>query len=195
MTLAQAVWPRPADRKAASLTRDLTLILAFSLVNALCAQIAIPLPFTPVPITGQTFGVLLTGALLGPRLGALSLLLYLIEGAFGLPVFAPGSPLLGAARLAGPTGGYLLSYPFAAGLIGYLATRGWDRKPATMLLAMLLGSMVIFVCGMLQLAHFVGLAHAFGKGVLPFLPGDIIKALLAAGLLPMGWKLLGTRRG
>ena len=164
-------------------------------MNALCAQIAIPLPFTPVPITGQTFGVLLTGALLGPRLGAASLLLYLVEGCAGLPVFAPGSPLHGAARLAGPSGGYLLSYPFAACLVGYLATRGWDRKPATMLLAMLLGSVVIYAFGAAQLAHFVGLPAAFAKGVLPFLPGDALKAVLAAGLLPAGWKLLGTRRG
>ena len=167
--------------------------LAFSLLTALSAQIAIPLPFTPVPITGQTFGVLLTGALLGPRLGAAAMLLYLLEGSAGLPFFAGGAG--GAARLAGPTGGYLLSYPFAAALVGWLAVRGWDRRPLTMLAAMLLGSLVVFALGAGWLSHFVGLSHAVTAGVLPFLPGDALKALLAAGLLPAGWKMLGAKRG
>lgn len=192
LTLAQAVWPRRPESRAASWGRDAALVAAFSLLTALSAQVAIPLPFTPVPITGQTFAVLLSGALLGPRLGALAMALYLLEGGAGLPFFAGGTA--GAAKFWGPTGGYLLSYPFAAALTGFLAARGWDRYPATMLAAMLLGSLVIFALGALQLSFFVGgLHHAFTLGVLPFLPGDGVKALLAAGLLPLGWKLLGRR--
>ena len=191
--MAQAVWPRRADDRTAAWGRDAFLALAFSLLTALSAQAVIPLPFTPVPITGQTFAVLLTGALLGPRLGAMTLALYLLEGGMGLPVFAHGAA--GAARLLGPTGGYLLSYPFAAALIGGLAERGWDRRPATMLAAMLLGSLIVFTMGAGWLAHFVGPTHAFTGGVLPFLPGDMVKALLAAGLVPLGWKWIGAKRG
>ncbi len=191
--LAQTLWPGRADTKAADWTRDALLVLVFSLVTALSAQIAVPLPFSPVPLTGQTFGVLLTGALLGPRLGALALLLYLTEGACGLPFFAGGAS--GLARFAGPTGGYLAAYPLAAALVGSLATRGWDRRPLTMLAAMLTGSVVIFALGASWLAHFVGGAsHALLLGVLPFLPGDAVKALLAAGLLPLGWKWMGRKR-
>jgi len=190
--MAQAVWPRRADDRTAAWGRDAFLALAFSLLTALSAQAVIPLPFTPVPITGQTFAVLLTGALLGPRLGAMTLALYLLEGGMGLPVFAHGAA--GAARLLGPTGGYLLSYPFAAALVGGLAGRGWDRRPATMLAAMLLGSLIVFALGAGWLAHFVGPSHAFTGGVLPFLPGDVVKALLAAGLVPLGWKWLGAKR-
>ena len=191
--MAQAVWPRRADDRAAAWGRDAFLALAFSLLTALSAQAVIPLPFTPVPITGQTFAVLLTGALLGPRLGAVTLVLYLLEGGMGLPFFAHGAA--GAARFAGPTGGYLLSYPFAAALVGGLAQRGWDRKPVTILAAMLLGSVVVFALGAGWLAHFVGASHALTAGVLPFLPGDAMKALLAAGLVPLGWKWIGAKRG
>ena len=195
-TLAQAVWPRPAARPAAALTRDAALVLTFSLLTALCAQVTIPLPL--VPITGQTFGVLLAGALLGPRLGALAMLAYLAEGLAGLPVFAqahsawmPGT-LPGVPTIVGLSAGYLWSYPFAAALVGGLAERGWDRKPATTFCAMLLGSLVVFAFGAAWLGHFplIGASHAFPLGVLPFLPGDTVKAMLAAGLLPLGWKVL-----
>ncbi len=191
--LVQTLWPRRADARSADLGRDALLVLAFSLVTALSAQIAVPLPFSPVPLTGQTFSVLLTGALLGPRLGALAMLLYLMEGASGLPFFAGGA--FGAARLLGPTGGYLIAYPLAAAAVGWLTTRGWDRRPLTMLAAMLLGSAIIFALGAAWLAHFVGGAsHALTLGVLPFLPGDAVKALLAAGLLPLGWKWIGRHQ-
>jgi biotin transport system substrate-specific component len=119
------------------------------------------------------------------------MLLYLAEGGLGLPFFAGGAA--GPARLLGPTGGYLLSYPLAAWLTGSLAVRGWDRQPLTMLAAMLLGSLAIFALGAAQLSYFVGVHHAFWMGVLPFLPGDALKALLAAGLLPLGWKWIGRR--
>lgn len=195
--MAQAVWPRRADDRAAAWGRDAFLALAFSLLTALSAQVTIHLPL--IPLTMQTFSVLLAGALLGPRLGALAMLLYLAEGLAGLPVFAEGrsawmpSTLPGVPVILGLSAGYLLSYPFAAALVGWLATRGWDRRPVTMLAAMLLGSLVVFALGAGWLAHFVGPAHAFTGGVLPFLPGDLVKALLAAGLVPLGWKWLGAK--
>ena len=191
LTMAQAVWPRRTHSPAAAWGRDVSLIVAFSLLTALSAWVSIPLPGTPVPITGQTFAVLLTGALLGPRLGLASILLYLAEGAVGLPVFHGGTS--GPAVLAGPTGGYLIAYPFAAALVGALAERGWDRKPITMLLAMLLGSALIYAGGVGWLAHFAGWRPAIFGGMIPFLPGDALKALLAAGLLPLGWRWLGRR--
>ena len=193
--MAQALWPRRTTSATAAWGRDVLLVVAFSLLTALSAQLHIPLPFTPVPITGQTFAVLLTGALLGPRLGAAAMLLYLAEGAAGLPFFAPGPPL-GVASFAGPGGGYLMSYPFAAALVGGLATRGWDRNARTMLLAMLLGSLVIYAGGVGWLIHLPGMdfRRAWLGGMVPFLPGDALKALLAAGLLPTGWKLIGNRR-
>ncbi len=197
LTMAQAIWPRPAARPVDALRRDIALALGASLLTALSAQIVLPLPL--VPITGQTFAVLLTGALLGPRLGALSLALYLLEGLAGLPVFtgarsawSPSTlPLL--PTILGPTAGYLLSYPFAAGLVGLLAARGWDRRAPTMLCAMLLGSLVIYTGGAGWLAHFAGLHKALAVGVAPFLAGDAIKAIAAAALLPLGWKALGRR--
>lgn len=189
--MAQTLWPRRADTKSADFARDLLLVTLFSLVTAASAQVAIPLPFSPVPLTGQTFGVLLTGALLGPRLGALAMLLYLVEGGVGLPFFAGGAG--GVARLIGPTGGYLVSYPLAAALVGWLATRGWDRRPLTLFFAMLLGSLIIFAFGASWLAHFVGASRVLLLGVFPFVPGDLVKALLAAGLLPLGWKWIGKR--
>ncbi len=190
-TLTDALLPRSA---AQAWLTDVLLILVFSGFVAACAQVAIPLPFTPVPITGQTFAVLFTGAVLGSRRGALALLLYLAEGALGLPVFAGGAA--GVARFLGPTGGYLIAYPIAAGLVGWLAERGWDRRPYGAALAMFLGSQVIFVLGVLWLSRFVGgLWPAFLQGMVPFLPGDVVKVALAAVLLPGGWALVRRVRG
>lgn len=173
-----------------SWVRSAGLVLAFSLLTALAAQVAIPLPFTPVPITGQTFAVLLTGALLGPRLGALAMLAYLLEGALGLPFFAAGGAGLSRLLLS-PTSGYLLSYPAAAFLTGMLAERGWDKRFLKAAAAMALGSVVILLCGWSWLAIWTGSAQqAFQSGVAPFIPGDIIKSALAAAVLPTGWALL-----
>ncbi len=197
--MAQAVWPRRTETPAAAWGRDAILVVAFSLLTALSAQVTIHLPL--VPLTMQTFAVLLTGALLGPRLGALTMILYLGEGLAGLPVFSEGrrawtpSDLLAVPVILGPTAGYLIAFPFAAALVGWLAERGWDRKPLTMLAAMLLSSLVIFAFGAGWLGHLIGYSHAFAAGVLPFLPGDAVKALMAAGLLPLGWKWLGAKRG
>ena len=172
--------------------RSLALVIAFSLLTALSAQVLIPLPWTPVPITGQTFAVLLTGALLGSRLGALAMIAYLIEGASGLPFFAGGGS--GPARLFfSPTSGYLLAYPAAAFVTGLLAERGWDRRFVTAAAAMALGSMVILLGGWAWLSRFVGPTRAWGAGVVPFLLGDLVKIALAALVLPSGWALLRRR--
>ncbi|MBA3765905.1 MAG: biotin transporter BioY [Acidobacteria bacterium] len=156
---------------------------------ALSAQFVIPLPWTPVPITGQTFVVLLTGALLGSRLGALAMIAYLIEGASGLPFFRAGSG--GAAYLfASPTTGYLLSYPAAAFVVGLLAERGWDKRFLTAAAAMMIGSIIILFSGWAWLARFVGATGAWQAGVAPFIIGDLVKIALAAAVLPSGWAIV-----
>lgn len=178
--LAEAVWPR------ASLRRDLGLILGGSLVVALAAQLEIPL--WPVPLTGQTFGVLLIGALLGSRRGALSILTYLLWGALGLPVLSGGGS--GLAHFAGPTAGYLFGFVVAAFLVGRLCERGWDRSVWTAGLAMVLGNIVIYLLGLAWLTNFVPWGQLLAAGLLPFLIGDLIKIILAALALPGGWKLV-----
>ncbi len=182
---------RPVTRRHA-LAYDVSVVMAGSLFIALCAQWAVPLPFSPVPVTGQTLAVLLVGALLGSRRGSLSVLAYLGQGVVGLPVFAGGAA--GAARLAGPTGGYLLGFVAAAWVVGMLAEQGWDRRGGTTLLAMLLGNAAIYACGLPWLAHFVGIDRVLALGLLPFIPGDLWKLLLATLLLPWGWKLLDRTR-
>jgi biotin transport system substrate-specific component len=170
-------------------TRSALVVVGFSLLTALAAQVVVPLPFTPVPLTGQTFAVLLTGALLGPRLGALAMLAYLAEGAAGLPFFRGGAG--GVGHFSGATAGYLLAFPAAAYVTGLLAERGWDRRFRTAAAAMALGSFVILACGWAWLAlMFKGGAEAFRLGVAPFLPGDVLKVALAAAALPAGWALL-----
>ena len=169
-------------------TRSVSLVVAFSLLTALAAQIVIPIG--PVPITGQTFAVLLTGALLGSRLGAMAMIVYLIEGASGLPFFYGGSS--GIAHLLGPTGGYLVAFPAGAFITGAFAENGWDKRYFTAVVAMAVGSIVILLAGW---AWFSVLTHtpplaAFKISVAPHIVGDIIKILLAAAVLPTGWMLL-----
>ena len=178
---------RPSSRRLA-LLYDTTLILGGSLFVALSAQVAIPLPFSPVPVTAQTLAVLLTGALLGARRGGLCLLAYLIEGAAGLPVFAGGAG--GIAHLLGPTGGYLWGFIAAAYVVGLLAERRWDRRMRTTLLAMLFGNAAIYALGLPWLASFVGIDRALLLGLYPFVPGDLLKLALAAVLLPSAWRVL-----
>jgi biotin transport system substrate-specific component len=169
-------------------TRAVSLVFAFSLLTALAAQIVIPIG--PVPITAQTFAVLLTGALLGSRLGAMAMIVYLIEGVSGLPFFYGGSS--GLAHLLGPTGGYLIAFPAAAFITGAFAENGWDKRFATAVVAMAIGSLVILLAG---LAFFSVATHtsplvAFQLSVLKFIPGDVVKIVLAAAALPAGWALL-----
>lgn len=189
MTFVDAV---PAGRlKVHTWLYDSSLVLGGSLLLALSAQIAIPLPFSPVPITGQTFAVLVIGMLFGRWRGAAAVLAYLAEGCAGLPVFAEGKA--GLAVLLGPTGGYLVSFVPAAFLAGYLAERGWDRKISTTFLAMILGNIIIFGLGAAWLAKFVGANNALSLGVYPFLAGDVVKIGLATVALPGAWKLLNER--
>jgi biotin transport system substrate-specific component len=169
---------------------DLAFIGLGSIAVAVAARIEIPLPWTPVPITGQTLGVLLVGAALGWRRGAAALGLYLAEGAAGLPVFAGGGA--GVAHLLGPTGGYLWSFPFAAGLVGWLAERGWDRSIPKMIAATLLGGAILYIPGLLWLQTFVGgMAKAVEYGLTPFWLWDITKALVVAFAVPATWRLIG----
>jgi len=170
-----------------TLAQNALLVLGGSLLVALCAQIALPLPFSPVPVTGQTFAVLLLGATLGARRGAAALLLYLVEGAAGLPVFAPGG-LPGVARLAGPTGGYLLAFPAAAFLVGLLVEK-LPRRWWTWLGAALVAEALILAAGAAWLALLTqtNWAEAARLGAWPFLPGSFLKALLVAACLPASW--------
>jgi biotin transport system substrate-specific component len=180
LTLADAALPR------AGALSNLALIVGASLVTALAAQIEFRVPWSPVPITGQTFAVLLAGAVLGARRAFLAQLLYLAEGASGVPVFAGGA--FGLVKFAGPTGGYLLAFPFAAAVTGALAERGWDRHFVTMLASMLLGSVVIFASGLAVLSRFVPAEQLLAAGLWPFLPGDLIKSSLAALAFPAAWR-------
>lgn len=169
-------------------TRSVSLAVAFSLLTALAAQIVIPVG--PVPITAQTFAVLLTGALLGSRLGAMAMIVYLVEGASGLPFFYGGHG--GITHLLGPTGGYLIAFPAAAFITGAFAENGWDKRFYSAVAAMAVGSIVILLAGW---AWFSILMHtapiaALKLSVMPHIAGDIIKILLAAAVLPTGWAVL-----
>jgi len=155
-------------------------LLAFGIINLLliaCAQIRIPLPFTPVPITGQTFGVLLAGALLGSRYGTAVVLSYVLQGAIGLPVFSGLKG--GIATLLGPTGGYILGFIPSAFLVGWLLEMGWYKSLGTIFAAFLIGNAIIYFFGIPWLAFFVGWDQVLKMGLLPFLPGDLIKLILA----------------
>ncbi|HXD31099.1 MAG TPA: biotin transporter BioY [Pyrinomonadaceae bacterium] len=166
--------------------RSVGLVIAFSLLTALAAQVVIPIG--PVPITGQTFAVLLTGALLGSRMGAAAMIAYLIEGASGLPFFYGGGA--GIAHLLGPTGGYLVAFPAAAFITGAFAEHGWDRKFFSAAVAMAIGSILMMLSGWAWLSQFMTAGAAFHAGVTKFIAGDIVKIVLAAAALPIGWKLL-----
>lgn len=173
---------------------DVAIVVAGAALIAASAQVAIPLPFTPVPITGQTFSVLLVGAVLGTTRGGSSALLYVLVGALGAPVYAEGSG--GLAVLTGPTGGYLLAFPLAAALVGRLAERRWDRRFPSALGAMLCGNVLVYLVGLPWLAVSLGtgLERTLELGLYPFVPGDGVKLFLASALLPTAWRLVGARR-
>ncbi len=164
-----------------TLLKEFTYIFSAALMMAALSRISIPLQ--PVPVTGQTLGVLLTGILLGRKRAAASMLIYIMMGAIGLPVFANGA--FGIAQLIGPTGGYLLGFVPAAYLMGYLGKKGWYKHVATALLSLIIGTCVIFAFGVMWLANFTGWDMVLSMGVLPFLPGAAVKILIALTLIPI----------
>ncbi len=178
---------------ADSLLHKVALVLGGSALIAVAAQITVPM--IPVPMTLQTLAVLLVGLTFGARLGAITLIAYLAEGAMGLPVFAGGKA--GIATLTGPTGGYLFGFVAAAFVAGWLAERGWDRSVPFTALAMALGNVVLYVPGLLQLQLLSGAdwAQVWAWGAAPFLIGDALKLVIAALAVPGAWALLGRRAG
>ncbi len=165
---------------------DIVLVLSFSWLIAAAARVAFHIG--PVPITGQTFAVLLCGALLGSRRGALCILTYLAQGAIGLPVFAAGA--FGIAYMLGPTGGYLVGFIAVAFVTGLLAEQGWDRRIWTAAAAMVVGNAILYLFGLPWLARFVPGEAVLSVGLYPFIAGDLTKIAIAAAALPAGWKLL-----
>ena len=188
---------QPTTRVRA-IVRDVLLVVGFALLTAAAAQIEIQLGFTPVPLTGQTFAVLLSGAVLGMRRGALSQLVYWMAGLTGLPFYSGGAG--GWKSGTGATLGYLVGFILAAGAIGYLAEKKQDRNFATSLPAMLLGSTLIYTCGAAWLTTYLNIGFATGEtnaiawGVAPFLVGDVIKALLAAACTTGVWAAINKRK-
>jgi biotin transport system substrate-specific component len=183
-TLRLAVFPR------STLLTDALLVCAGTAFVALCAQASIRLGFTPVPITLQTFAVLLVASAYGAVLGTASLLLYLLIGIVGVPVYAEQKH--GWEVFSGATGGYIVGFVLAAALTGYLAERGWDRRFSSAVSVMLTGNVVIYACGLIWLHHSLGVnwPDALEYGLYPFVPGDIVKLYLAALALPGAWKLV-----
>jgi biotin transport system substrate-specific component len=193
----------PREAEGSGLAIRVASVLFFTALTATAAQISFPLPFTQVPFTFQPTVVLLGGLVLGARLGCASQVLYLMAGLAGLPVFAASATLPpGPLRLLGPTGGYLMAYPLAAFVTGYLAERGFDRRYLTSLLALAAGLAIIYASGAAWLGLFartitgsaaIGMSAAFATGVYPFLIPDLIKLAAAAGVVPGMWRLIGRR--
>jgi biotin transport system substrate-specific component len=193
----------PRSRTAARAWFEVACVVAGSLLIAGLAQLSFRLPFTPVPITGQTLGVLLVGAAYGPGLGAASVGLYLAEGAAGLPFFAAGASGTEVLRLTSATGGYLWGFVLAAMLVGWLSRNGWDRSMRSSISAMLLASIVIYAIGVPWLYHALpatvggtpkSVQMALELGLYPFVIGDVLKLLVAACLLPGAWRLMRRLR-
>jgi biotin transport system substrate-specific component len=188
-TLRLATFPR------SNVVTDVGLVAVGAGLIAGAAQVSIPLPFTPVPITGQTFAVLLVGASLGTVRGGASAMLYVLLGIAGAPVYAHGAE--GWAVISGATGGYLIACPFASALTGWLAERRWDQRFSSAIGAMLTGNVLIYLFGLPWLAVVLNtnLEKTLEYGLYPFVAGDMFKLYLAAALLPAAWKLAGRRSG
>jgi biotin transport system substrate-specific component len=194
MSTAVAVQPRVlADLVPRVRARDAALILAAAALTALCAQISFYLPGNPVPVTGQTFAVLLSGAALGANRGAAAMLLYVLMGTVGLPVFADGNH--GVDIVTGASGGYLIGFLVAGWVVGKLAEARYDRRVVTALPLFLVGSAIIYGIGVpwLAISADQSLGWAISNGFVDFIPGDLVKAAAAAGLLPLAWKFAGRR--
>lgn len=174
---------------ADSLAKSTLLVVGGAALTAVMAQVSFHLPFTPVPITLQTLAVLLTGATLGSRRGALTQVVYVLLGLVGLPVFAGGTA--GAAQVLGASGGYLAGFVVAGYVTGLLAERGWDRRARSAWVAMLAGEVAVYGFGLAWLARYVGWSHVIVLGLLPFVVGDLLKMMAASALLPGAWTLVG----
>ncbi len=164
--------------KSKALTVNIVIAISGSILLTLLARLSIPVPFSPVPITGQTFGILFLGALLGSRLGVLSVIAYIAEGLVGLPVFAGGT--MGFLYLFGPTGGYLIGFIPAVYLVGYFSEKVWTNKFTTTFITMIIGTTIIFIFGISWLAVTAGLKTALAIGLYPYLPGAVVKIILAS---------------
>jgi biotin transport system substrate-specific component len=188
-TLIDQIWPQGATPAL----RWAVLTITGSLL--LTASAKAQFPMWPVPMTMQSFVVLVLGMAYGARLAAATVALYLVQGALGLPVFA-GTPEkgIGIAYMAGPTGGYLAGFIVAAVAMGWLAERGWDRTLVRSVAAMAVGTVLLFVCGVGWLAALIGWQKAVAAGLTPFLFGSLLKLALAATVLPMSWKALDSRQ-
>jgi biotin transport system substrate-specific component len=187
-TLRHAVFPR------SGLLTDALLVLGGAAFVGLAAQFSFRLGFTPVPITGQTFAVLLVGAAYGPVLGATSLGAYLLLGVAGVPLYADHRH--GWSVFSGATGGYIVGFVLAAAVTGALAERGWDKRFSSSVAAMLTGSVIIYLCGAIWLHHELGVSWntTLIDGVYPFVPVDLVKLYLAAAALPAAWGLVRRLR-
>jgi biotin transport system substrate-specific component len=192
-TLADVLVPTVGDDRTGELVRAAVLVVGGAALAAVAAQLSFKMPWTAVPYTGQTAAVLLVGTALGWRLGAVSMLLYLLVGVAGAPVFSAGAH--GLSQLFGFTGGYLIGFVVGSALVGRLAELGWDRTPARAAGLMLLGNLVIYAIGVpvLALALSMPPSDAVWNGAAVFLPWDLFKVLLAAGLLPFAWRIAGRR--
>jgi biotin transport system substrate-specific component len=195
-TLALRLAPARAARIPRLAFQIACAVIGAALIAGL-AQFTVYLPFTPVPITGQTLGVLLVGAAYGPALGAVTLTVYLAAAVVGLPVLARGTDGghatgLHVLAIGFASAGYLWGFVLSAGVVGKLATRGWDRSPRSSVSAMFLGELVIYACGVpwLMASQHIDVQTALQYGLYPFVVGDTIKLLLAAALLPTAWWLL-----
>lgn len=187
LTLIEVSLPR-VENKILEITKDVVSVLSFAILTGISAKLKIEIE--PVPITLQTFAVLLSGALLGSKKGAISQLTYLLMGLSGLPWFSRGG---GIQYIMSPTFGYILGFVFSAYFVGYLAERGWDRDTKTAILAMFVGNIVLYIPGLFWVAKFVGFSKVLSVGFYPFILGDSLKILLAGLVLPMGWKLIKNR--
>jgi len=195
LTIADFLVPNVLAERIGIRPRHIALIVLGTLLIALCAQIRIPVPGSPIPVTGQTFGVLLVGGALGASRGVTSIGLYVLLGVVGLPVFTNGGH--GIEVIFGASGGYLIGFIVAGAIVGRLAELGWDRRLIGALGAMLIGNVSIYLIGVPWLMAVTGasLATAIAQGVTPFIVGDIVKLLLAGAAFPFAWWLVGRRPG
>ena len=184
LTLIDEIIPR-IESKTLSLVKDIALVLSFAILTGISAKLKIEIGV--VPITMQTFAVLLSGALLGKARGAASQITYLLMGLAGIPWFSRGG---GIQYILSPTFGYIIGFVLAAYLVGWFCERGWDRNLKTAILAMLIGDILIYIPGLFWMATFIGFGKVLSIGFYPFIIGDLLKILLAELVLPISWKLI-----